>query len=70
MIIGINYTDAGDRTIDRVLMNTQWTAGDMTDIASELTTQCDEVYIIPIDKPLDKLFDINAVVTEGCRITN
>ena len=70
MIIGINYTDAGDRTIGRVLMNTQWTAGDMTDIASELTTQCDEVYIIPIDKPLDKLFDIKSIVTEGCRITN
>ena len=68
MLIGINYTDAGDRTIARVLMDNQWTRTDLESISKTFVRLYDEVYVISIDKPLDKLFDIKSVVTEGCRI--
>lgn len=68
MIIGINYTDSGERTIARVWLDTNWTKHEIEITARSYAHLYDEVYVVDIDKPLDKLFDIKAVVTEGCRI--
>ena len=68
MVIGINYTDSGERTIARVWLDTNCAKDMIETTARTFASIYDEVYVIGIDKPLDKLFDIKAVVTEGCRI--
>ena len=68
MVIGMNYSDNGDRYIERVLWDSAWTQEKIQEVADKLSHKCDEVYVIDINQPLDKLFSIKDVVLEGCRI--
>lgn len=66
MIVGINYTQDGSRTIDKLTFNAELSETALSNYAKVVSESCDETYIVYFD-PNSQDF-INAIVTNGCRI--
>ena len=67
MIVGIDYTTEGERTISELHFTTANTDPKyVTDYAKKFKAICEEVYTCEFD-PNNVPF-INTIVTEGCRL--
>ena len=66
MIICMDYTQDGSRTITQTIYKTSMTAIEESMYANDLAKEHDEVYIIPFD-PNDKEL-IKEVAIHGCRM--
>lgn len=66
MIIGINYTNDGERYIAYMQYDYSWSRQRLKDIAEYLTDEYDEVYVMGFNCNYKEL--IKDVVLRGCRI--
>lgn len=66
MIICMDYTQDGERTITQSIYKTSLTETEESIYANDLANEHDEVYIIPFD-PNDKEL-IKEVALHGCRM--
>lgn len=68
MIIGINYSQDGARTIAGLMYSAWWTKDNLIALANTYIEDFDEVYILdtfdPNDQPL-----LDEIVLNGCRIS-
>ena len=66
MIICMDYTQDGSRTITQTIYKTSMTEIEESMYANDLSKEHDEVYITPFD-PNDKAL-IQGVIENGCRM--
>ena len=66
MIICMDYTQDGSRTITQTIYKTSMTDTEESMYANDLANEHDEVYITPFD-PNDKAL-IQGVIENGCRM--
>lgn len=66
MIICMDYTQNGERTITHSIYKTSLTETEESIYANDLANEHDEVYIVPFN-PNDKAL-IKAIVFHGCRV--
>ena len=66
MIVAMDYTQDGSRTITLILSMTDWTYDSMMARAENFKSSSDEVYIV--DFNLNNKDLINEIVTKGCRL--
>lgn len=66
MIICMDYTQDGSRTITQTIYKTSMTETEESMYANDLAKEHDEVYITPFD-PNDKAL-IQGVIENGCRM--
>jgi hypothetical protein len=65
MIICIKYSNDGERHIDYMLYEANWSRERVTDLARHYSSQYDEVYVIDFKE--NKEF-IDEIVLRGCRV--
>lgn len=66
MIVTIDYTDAGERYISKIIYNRRWTEQDLMIRASVFSKTHDETYIVSFDNNCIPFID--EIVLHGCRI--
>lgn len=66
MIVGINYTQDGNRTIALIDYYYECSIDHLYHLLEDYADSYDEVYIIDIDPNCEEF--INEIVTKGCRV--
>ena len=68
LVVGINYSDNGDRVISRMYYNDTANIDATYDLCTSMERACDEVYITDKFNPAHKDF-INEIVTSSCKFS-